>query len=157
MCSQKHRRMIKICISYLVYSRIWLNFPKDYRQFLYIFLWMIATLATNINLLYKKKALVMRANEELGHPKKWLIQCLWEQVTTQCQDSTLYDDSIRCNLCFNQKKSIKGRGKLSPWIERFCHTQKSFAFIAWRLDAWRGSKTNYQKKPKCLKNERPLQ
>jgi hypothetical protein len=25
------------------------------------------------------------------------------------------------------------------------------------LDAWRGSKTNYQKKPKCLKNERPLQ
>jgi hypothetical protein len=31
---------------------------------------MIATLATNINLLYKKKALVMRANEELGHPKK---------------------------------------------------------------------------------------
>ncbi len=29
MCSQKNRRMIKICVSYLVYSQIWLNLSKD--------------------------------------------------------------------------------------------------------------------------------
>jgi hypothetical protein len=40
-----------ICISYLVYSQIWLNLHKDDDHFFYIFLWMIATLATNKNAL----------------------------------------------------------------------------------------------------------
>jgi hypothetical protein len=36
----------KTCISYLVFSRIWLNLPRDDSHFFYILLWMIATLAT---------------------------------------------------------------------------------------------------------------
>jgi hypothetical protein len=48
------------------------------------------------------------------------------------------------------------RGKLSP-KDRDSTTLEKLCFYAWRFDAWRGSKTNYQKKPKCLKNERPLQ
>ncbi len=35
-----------ISASYVVYSQIWLNLPMDDHHFFYIFLWMIATLAT---------------------------------------------------------------------------------------------------------------
>ncbi len=38
-----------ICISYLVYSQIWLDLHKDDDHFFYIFVWMIAILATNKN------------------------------------------------------------------------------------------------------------
>jgi hypothetical protein len=33
VCSQKYRKMIKFCTSYMVYSQIWLNLPMDDRHF----------------------------------------------------------------------------------------------------------------------------
>jgi len=51
----KHiERLLKICILFLIYSQIWLNFPEDDCHFLNIFQWMIAILNTN-NFLGKKK------------------------------------------------------------------------------------------------------
>jgi hypothetical protein len=44
----------KLCTLYLVYSHIWLNLPRDGRQYSCIVLLMIAMLATN-KTLYKKK------------------------------------------------------------------------------------------------------
>jgi hypothetical protein len=41
--SQNIEGQLKICSSYLIYSQIWLNFPRDACQFFYTFLWMIAT------------------------------------------------------------------------------------------------------------------
>ncbi len=41
--------MIKNVYFILVYNHIWLNLSKDKSHFSYIFLWMIATLATNRN------------------------------------------------------------------------------------------------------------
>ncbi len=43
VAKKKKKRMIKICVSYLVYSQIWLNLPKDNcHLFFYIFLLTIA-------------------------------------------------------------------------------------------------------------------
>ncbi len=44
-CVIKHiEGSLKICTLCLIYSQIWLNFPKDDCHF---FLWMVTTLATN--------------------------------------------------------------------------------------------------------------
>jgi hypothetical protein len=50
-CVAKHiEGRFNIFTLFLIYSQIWLNLPKDDRDFFfYIFLWMIATLATNKN------------------------------------------------------------------------------------------------------------
>jgi hypothetical protein len=46
-CSQNNiEGWLNISASYVVYSQIWLNLPMDDHHFFYIFLWMIATLAT---------------------------------------------------------------------------------------------------------------
>jgi hypothetical protein len=45
---------LNILASYVIYSQIWLNLPMDDRHFFYIFLWMIATLATKQGFLKKK-------------------------------------------------------------------------------------------------------
>jgi hypothetical protein len=97
----------------------------------------------------------MRANEELDTQRDDLFNVSGNKSLPNVK-ILLYDDSIRCNLCFNQKKSIKGKRKALP-KDRDSAILKKLCFYAWRFDAWRGSKTNYQKKPKCLKNERPLQ
>ncbi len=58
----------KTCISYLVFSRIWLNLPRDDSHFFYILLWMIATLAT------KKKSPKNSARDRpRAHMPKWAI------------------------------------------------------------------------------------
>jgi len=44
---------LNISASYVVYSQIWLNLPTDDHHFFYIFLWMIATLATKQGFLKK--------------------------------------------------------------------------------------------------------
>jgi hypothetical protein len=50
LCSQKYKRMIKdLYFIFLVDSQIWLNLHKDHHHISYIFLWMVATLATNKN------------------------------------------------------------------------------------------------------------
>jgi len=58
-CAAKHTEAwIKICASFLVYSQIWLNLPRDDCHFSYISQWMITTLASNRN--SPKKTLVWR-------------------------------------------------------------------------------------------------
>jgi len=47
VCSQKYRRTIKICASYLVCSQIWLHVLRDDCHFFHLFLWLIATLPTS--------------------------------------------------------------------------------------------------------------
>jgi hypothetical protein len=79
---------------------------------------MIATLATNMNSLFQKKALVMRANEELDTQRDDLFNVSRNKSPPNVK-ILFYDDSIRCNLCCNEKKSIKGKRK------RFHHTQKA--------------------------------
>ncbi len=49
MCSQYIEGWLNICTSFLVYSQIRLNIPRHDHHFFYIFLCMIATLATNKN------------------------------------------------------------------------------------------------------------
>jgi hypothetical protein len=44
-----------VCTSYLVYSQIWLHFPRDDRHFFDILLRTITTLATRKKLLNRKK------------------------------------------------------------------------------------------------------
>jgi hypothetical protein len=55
MCNQMYRRMTKDLYSYLNYSQISLNLPEDYCLFffLYIFLWMVTTVAPKENSLKK--------------------------------------------------------------------------------------------------------
>jgi len=45
---------LKICTLFLVYSLTWLNLPKDNGHLFYIFLWMMATLATNKKFLKRR-------------------------------------------------------------------------------------------------------
>jgi hypothetical protein len=45
---------LKICTLFLFYNLIWLNLPKDNGHFFYIFLWMMATLATNKKFLKRR-------------------------------------------------------------------------------------------------------
>ncbi len=40
---------LKFCTSCMVYSHIWLNIPRDESHFVYIFIWMLVTLAKNKN------------------------------------------------------------------------------------------------------------
>ncbi len=47
--AQNVERWLNILISYMVYSQIWLNLPKDDCHFFYIFLQMTASLVTNKN------------------------------------------------------------------------------------------------------------
>jgi hypothetical protein len=49
----RERWIIIIFTRFLICSQIWLNLSSDDCKFLYIFLWMIATLATNKNSLKK--------------------------------------------------------------------------------------------------------
>ncbi len=69
----------------------------------------------------------MRANEELDTQRNDLFNVSGNKSVPNVK-ILLYDDSIRFNLCFNQKTSIKGRGELSPRIEILPHS-KSFAFM----------------------------
>lgn len=71
----------KICISPMVYNQFWLNLPRDYHHFLYIFLWINATLSYIKNFLKKEcermwKDFVKRSVESLHYA--WSNEWLWE-------------------------------------------------------------------------------
>jgi len=83
VCSQKYRRTVKICASYLVCSQIWLHVLRDdchfFHLFLwfdchfaYIFLWMIISLATNKNSWKTKKKTL--------DPEICLIHCIYTPI-----------------------------------------------------------------------------
>jgi hypothetical protein len=76
--------MIKeFSISYLVYMEIWLNLPRDDCHFLYIFLWMIANLATKHKFLkknsepHRRSELGVLCNGRKIHATIKLIICNW--------------------------------------------------------------------------------
>ncbi len=83
--SQKYRGGWKIFKLYFwfILSHIWLNLPIVYRHFFYIFLWMIAILATKKNSFKKNSTattlfvLLMSAVDESGAAWWW-----WQNIET---------------------------------------------------------------------------
>lgn len=110
---------------------------------------MIATLATKINSLFKKKALVMRANEELDTQRNDLFNVSGNKSLPNVK-ILLYDDSIRCKLCFNQKKSIKGKRKALP-KDRDSTTLKKLCFYSMEIRCMERLKDKLSKEAKVLK------
>jgi hypothetical protein len=84
--SQKYREGWNIFLLYFwfILSHNWLNLPRVYRHFFYIFLWMIAILATNKKKSLKKRStattlfvLLMSAVDESGAAWWW-----WQNIET---------------------------------------------------------------------------
>ncbi len=65
-------RMV-ICVSYMVYSQIWLNLSKEEHHFFCILLWMIATLAKKQKI--RKKTLIATALKLWYYCKQWIQSC----------------------------------------------------------------------------------
>jgi hypothetical protein len=110
---------------------------------------MIATLATNINSLFCKKALVTRANEELDTQRDDLFNVSGNKSLPNVK-FLFYDDSFRCNLCCNQKKSIKGKRKALP-KDRDSTTLEKLCFYSMEIQCMERFKDKLSKDAKVLK------
>lgn len=94
----------------------------------------------------------MRANEELDTQRNDLFNVSGNKSLPNVK-ILLHDDSIRCNLCFNQKKSIKGKRKALP-MDRDSATLEKLCFYSMEIGCMERLKDKLSKEAKALKESK---